>query len=329
MQPSKRPRGRPKKKRKIRNLCERSQAPSPSPSHVMHSDADVESSDAAAPQVDDAAAPQVDTGRAPQVDASAPPADAAVNLSDVEVDQGDVSEPEEWWDSNAGMKPTRSDSNASDGSSDVGDLDMLPEESDVEIQGAMVDLMVELEDCDPRDFEWLPPRERKRVVPKTIGVISLKARVVRELTMGSRKAEGALLWPRCPCKVGAHTAAPQARLCNEKSNKTHRSMAQASATLTPGILVPFPFLPDIAICIRVVVVCCVPGHVGCIVHHVVLSTVQSLVRGAFAESLAIRSSRKLTLFLTGSIARPPAFKTAKADTCGSEWDGKRSGVESE
>ena len=44
-----------------------------------------------------------------------------------------MSEYKEWWDSDAGMKPMLSDGNASDGSSDVGDLDMLPEESDVEI----------------------------------------------------------------------------------------------------------------------------------------------------------------------------------------------------
>ena len=226
----------------------------------------------------------------PQVDASVSRADATANLSVIEVDQGDVSEPEEWWDSDAGMKPTLSDGDASDGDvsdggSDVGDLDMLPEESDVEVQGAMVNLMVKLEDCDPQDSEWLPPRERKRVVPKKIGAISLKLRVVRELTMGSRKAEGALLWPRCPCKVGAHTAAPPTRPCNAKSNKT-RSMAQASGTLTPGVPIPILFSPNISICIHIVI-CCVPGHVGGIFHCVISSTVHSQVRGAFAESLAI------------------------------------------
>jgi hypothetical protein len=278
------------------------------------------------------------------VDAHWSRADAATNLSDAEVDQGDVSKPEEWWDSDAGMKPTLLDGDVSDGGSDVGDvvdigdaaaiggvgdatvvgdigdLDMLPEVSDVEIQGAMVNLMVELEDCDPQDFEWLPTRERKRVVPKKIGAISLKAQVVRELTMVSRKAEGALLWPRCPCKVGAHTAAPQACPCNEKSNKTHGSMAQASGTLTPGILIPFS--PNIAIRIHIIVVCCVPGHVRGIFHRIVSSAVHIQVCGAFTESLTIRSSRKLTFLLTGSITCPLAFKTAKADTCGSEWDGK-------
>jgi len=119
------------------------------------------------------------------------------------------------------MKPTLSDGNASDSSSDVGDLDMLPEESDVEIQGTMVDLMAKLENYDPRDFKWLLPRERKRVVPKKIGAISLKAQVVRELTICSRKAEGALLWPQCPCKVGAHTTMLSARPCDTKSNKTY------------------------------------------------------------------------------------------------------------
>ena len=50
MQPTKRPRGRPPKKRrkaqitKDQALHERSQAPSPSPSRAQHSDADVESS---------------------------------------------------------------------------------------------------------------------------------------------------------------------------------------------------------------------------------------------------------------------------------------------
>ena len=34
--------------------------------------------------------------------------------------------------------------------------------------------------------------------------------------MGLRKAEGALPWPQYPCKVGAHTATPQAHSCNEK-----------------------------------------------------------------------------------------------------------------
>jgi len=85
----------------------------------------------------------------------------------------------------------------------------------------MVDLMAKLENYDPRDFEWLPPRERKRVVPKKIGAISLKARVVRELTMRSRKVEGVLLWPRCLCKVGTHTTMLSARPCDAKSNKTH------------------------------------------------------------------------------------------------------------
>src|SRR5947209_6130564 len=107
--------------------------------------------------------------------------------------------------------------------------DMLPEEVVKEIQGAMVDLMVNLEDCDPRDFEWLPPKLWKRIVPKKTGMISFAAQVVRGLTMGLRKAEGTLPWPQCLHKVGIHTAMPQAHSCNEKSNKTHRWMAQAQA----------------------------------------------------------------------------------------------------
>ena len=101
----------------------------------------------------------------------------------------------EVWDSNSGLKPLQSDGNESD--DDIKVEDMLLEEANKEIQGAMVDLMVKLEDCDPRDFEWLPPKLWKRVVPKKIGMISFTARVMRELTMGSRRAEAALSWPRC------------------------------------------------------------------------------------------------------------------------------------
>jgi hypothetical protein len=89
---------------------------------------------------------------------------------DVDVDQGGTSEHDlEVWDSDAGLKPMRPDGYASDESMELDDL--LLEGGDVEIRTAMAEMMVELEDCDPSDFEWLPPRERKKIAAKKIGMI--------------------------------------------------------------------------------------------------------------------------------------------------------------
>jgi hypothetical protein len=59
----------------------------------------------------------------------------------------------------------------------------------------MVDMLAKLEDCDPWDFEWLPSKERKKIVPKMIGRIRITTQAMKELTMGPRKAQGTLLWP--------------------------------------------------------------------------------------------------------------------------------------
>jgi hypothetical protein len=77
----------------------------------------------------------------------------------------------EVWDSDTGLKPMQSDGYESDESMELDDLP--PEGGDVEIQTAMAEMMVELEDCDLSDFEWLPPRERKKIVAKKIGMIKL------------------------------------------------------------------------------------------------------------------------------------------------------------
>jgi len=106
-----------------------------------------------------------------------PQTDTTANLSEVVMPPADAEivwgyAREEMWDSESdtGMKPTQSGGYASDESMEVDD--MLLEGADVGIQGAMADLIVELEDGDPRDFEWLPLKQRKKIVPKRTGMIS-------------------------------------------------------------------------------------------------------------------------------------------------------------
>jgi hypothetical protein len=113
----------------------------------------------------------------------------------------------------------QSEDDGSDESAEV--VDLLPEEAAVRVQCAMANMLVKLEDCDPQDIEWLPPKKCKKIVPKKIGRISFPTRAMRELTMGPRKSEGALSWPQCSCEVSTHATMLQAHLCNEKSNKTH------------------------------------------------------------------------------------------------------------
>jgi len=103
--------------------------------------------------------------------------DATTNLSEVVMPLADAEivwgyARKEMWDSesNTGMKPTQSGGYASDESMEVND--MLLEGVDVGIQGAMADLIVELEDGDPQDFKWLPLKQWKKIVPKRTGIIS-------------------------------------------------------------------------------------------------------------------------------------------------------------
>jgi hypothetical protein len=140
-------------------------------------------------------------------DAGVPQAHAGVNLSDagapltdanVDVNQGveNKRDPEsEVWDSDKGLKPAQSDSDALDDDVEVIDFLSEGEEDGMVIHSVMTNMVIELEDDDTRDFEWLPPKERKRTVPKKIGMITFTALGVRKLTMCLRKAKGTLSWP--------------------------------------------------------------------------------------------------------------------------------------
>jgi len=79
------------------------------------------------------------------------------------------------WDPHAGMKPARRDRYASDGEVELeGDL---PYGASIEVNVAMIDLMGELRDDDPRDLDWLPPKERKKLEQRIKGMISPHQRI--------------------------------------------------------------------------------------------------------------------------------------------------------
>ena len=77
------------------------------------------------------------------------------------------------WDPHAGLKPSELDGCASD--ADVELESELPPGGEEEMNAAMVDLMIDLEG-DERDEEWLPPREKRKLMARKKGMISFAPR---------------------------------------------------------------------------------------------------------------------------------------------------------
>ena len=96
------------------------------------------------------------------------------NESDgVDVDaESDTGAPD-LWDPHAGLKPSELDGCASD--ADVELESELPPGGEEEMNAAMVNLMIDLEG-DERDEEWLPPREKRKLMARKKGMISFAPR---------------------------------------------------------------------------------------------------------------------------------------------------------
>jgi len=88
-------------------------------------------------------------------------------------------DPKSLWDLHTGLKPMPLDEVALNEALDEAALDEEGEiESDVpygaekEVNGPMINMMVKLGDCDKRDMEWLPAKERKKVMARKKGTVS-------------------------------------------------------------------------------------------------------------------------------------------------------------
>jgi hypothetical protein len=128
MQPERRQRGRPKKKRgKKTNHArrERPGAPNPGPSRAQRLDG-VEGDN----------------------------------------DPSDTGDPE-LWDPKAGLRPSPQDDWGSDGEMET--KEDVPDGGAREVNGAMIDMMIGLDDYDERDAEWLPAKEQWRLEARKKG----------------------------------------------------------------------------------------------------------------------------------------------------------------
>lgn len=103
-------------------------------------------------------------------------------------------------DLHAGMKPSPLDDDVSEDEEGF-DLDKpLPMDGDAEVHESMVDMFESLEGDDPRDFDWLPAKERKKIQARKTGMI-YSVYLYNMLTMLSRPTEVALHGPRYQPKV--------------------------------------------------------------------------------------------------------------------------------
>src|SRR6266853_4654845 len=154
MQPQRRSRGHPRKRRGVVHQ-EQSHTPSPSPSHALSL------SPLCAPSLSPLCAPSLSPLWAPS---PSPSCIQHPELDDIDndSDKSDTSAPK-LWDPHASLKPSELDSHVSDA-----DMEMeedLPPGGEEEVCASMVKMMVNLEQCN--DGEWLPPRLQKRTTRKT------------------------------------------------------------------------------------------------------------------------------------------------------------------
>jgi hypothetical protein len=83
----------------------------------------------------------------------------------------------ELWDPHAGLKPSPLNDCASD--ANIKMEDDLPCGADTELNSAMVDMIIDLDDGDEQDLEWLPLRERSKLDARKTGLISFTSRLMR------------------------------------------------------------------------------------------------------------------------------------------------------
>ena len=101
-----------------------------------------------------------------QSQASSPSSSSAPSLKSVNNNESDIGNPK-LWDPHAGMKPSKCDGHTLDGEVEI--KDNLPYGGALEVNSAMVDMMVDLGDYDEHNAKWLPPKEQRRLEARKKG----------------------------------------------------------------------------------------------------------------------------------------------------------------
>ncbi len=95
---------------------------------------------------------------------------------DDEDDSSDTGNPK-LWDAHAGMKPSRLDGYVLDGEVEI--EDDLPHGGVKELNGTMIDMMLNLGDYDEHNNEWLPPKEQNKLEARKKGISVLRMQILK------------------------------------------------------------------------------------------------------------------------------------------------------
>src|SRR6266851_5881345 len=201
---------------KDQDRCERSHAPSPDPSHTCPLDDLVDDngpSDIGDPK-------QCERSQVPSPSPSRARPSGDVDNDDDNPFDSDAGDPK-LWDLHVGLKPLLLDGETSDGEDNI--EGNLPYRGAKEVNSTMINMMVELSNCDEGIMEWLPASERKRVEAKKKGIVSFWDVNVRKTYHAIRKEKGPLPWAQYCLQVGTNATMAPPCPCNKESDKTHQA----------------------------------------------------------------------------------------------------------
>jgi hypothetical protein len=101
------------------------------------------------------------------------------------------------WDPHTGMKPSKCNGHMSDGEVKIED-DLLYG-GVKEVNGAMVDMMLDLGDYDKHDAEWLPPKEQRKLKARKKGRQLVEDMNAKSTHQDDQKRERPItMGPMCP-----------------------------------------------------------------------------------------------------------------------------------
>jgi len=113
------------------------------------------------------------------------------NVDDDDDNTSDTGDPK-LWDPYASLKPSQLDGHASDGKIEI--KDNLLYRGAKELNGMMIDMMLNLGDYNEHNGEWLPPKEQKKLEARKKGSQCFENVNIKTLTKIIRQEEDSLLW---------------------------------------------------------------------------------------------------------------------------------------
>ena len=116
-----------------------------------------------------------DKGLAKQAQAPCPGSSCDRSSDDADVIVDDNTHTSDVWDPYTSLKPSVLDNCASNANIEM--EDDLPYRGESELSGEIINMMVNLNNCDMRDVDWLLLKEQRKIADRKTGMISFTSRL--------------------------------------------------------------------------------------------------------------------------------------------------------